>query len=122
MLMKDLTEQEEALMANRAELSTAGGAPATGKPATGKDAKKDAKAAGKPAAKGAAVVEDKNAPKPIEIEYPEDVVSDPAFLILERDFNIHVRKNKPQEVVVTSKSSKAPAVHLSAEDKRAARL
>lgn len=72
-LLKDLTDAEEALKANRAELSTAGGAPGTGKPATGKDAKKDAKAGGKPAAKGAAPVEDKNAPKPIEIEYPEDV-------------------------------------------------
>jgi hypothetical protein len=95
MLLKDLTDTEEALKANRAELSTAGGAPGTGKPATGKDAKKDAKAAGKPAAKGAAPVEDKNAPKPIEIEYPEDVKSEPAFMVLERDFSVHVKKNKP---------------------------
>lgn len=94
MLMKDFTEAEEALKTNRADLSTAGGPPATGKPATGKDAKKDAKAAGKAPAKGAAVVEDKNAPKPIEIEYPEDVESDPSFLVLERDFQIHVKKNK----------------------------
>jgi len=93
MLMKDYTEAEEALKEDRTALSTAG-APATGKPATGKDAKKDAKAAGKPPAKGAAVVEDKNAPKPIEIEYPEDVESDPSFLVLERNFQIHVKKNK----------------------------
>ena len=73
MLLKDLEESEEAAKIRSAELSTANGAPATGKPATGKDAKKDAKAAGKPPAKGAAPVEDKNAPKPIEIEYPEDV-------------------------------------------------
>jgi hypothetical protein len=57
---------------------------AGGKPAGKADAKKDAKAA--PAKKGGAPAEDKNAPKPITIDYP-DVASAQNFLIYERSFS-----------------------------------
>jgi len=56
---------------------------AGGKPAGKGDPKKDAKAA--PAKKGGAPTEDKNAPKPITIDYPE-VHAGSNFLIYERSF------------------------------------
>ena len=107
----------------RDELTSAGaGAPGTGKPGTGKDAKAAAKAApGKAPAKGSAPVEDKNAPKPIEIEYDE-VEKNPEFIVLEKDFMIHVKKNTVKDAVVGPKSSKAANSNLSADDKRANRL
>lgn len=50
-----------------------------------KDAKaKDAK---KPAGKGAVGDSDKNSPKPIEIEFAEDVTREPDFLLIEKTYN-----------------------------------
>jgi len=51
-----------------------------GKPPGSKDAKK-------PTGKVAVVEADKNSPKPIEIEYPEDVKSEKDFLLIEKNFN-----------------------------------
>ena len=63
-------------------LASQEGAPSAGnaKPA-GKDPKKDAK---KPA-KGATIEADRNAPKPLEIEYPE-IASECDYLLIEKSF------------------------------------
>lgn len=54
-----------------------------GKPAGKADPKKDAKAA--PAKKGGAPTEDKNAPKTIAIDYPEQPAA-PNYFIFEKSF------------------------------------
>lgn len=60
----------------------------------GKDAKaKDTKAKG---GKGAAADSDKNAPKPIEIEYPE-IAAEPDFVLIEKSFDYG--KSKPTGVL-----------------------
>ena len=59
----------------------------------GKDPKaKDTKAKG---GKGAAAEGDKNAPKPIEIEYPE-IAAEPDFILIEKSFD--QSKAKPAAV------------------------
>ena len=97
------------------------GAQVTAAPISEKDAKKDAKAPAKGAPAKGAPVEDKNAPKPIEIEY-EQIESHPAYIVLEKDFTIQKAKAKRQEAKPAHKSSKAPSVVLTAEEKRALRL
>lgn len=79
-LLAESLTQREAEQKQRAELGSAQDSVAGGK---GKDAKgKDAKAA-KPGKGGAA--DEKNAPKAIEVEYPE-IESEADFLILEHSF------------------------------------
>ena len=59
-----------------------------------KDTKaKDAKGKG---GKGAAAEGDKNAPKPLEIEYPE-IPAEPDFILIEKSFD--QGKSKPTAVV-----------------------
>ena len=84
MLESYLKEKEDKEAAKKAEEEAAanvnGAGAAGGKKA---DPKKDAK--GKAPAKGATVVEDKNSPQPITVDYPE-IESDPDFVIFERDY------------------------------------
>lgn len=68
----------------------------------GKDAKaKDAK---KPAGKGAVGEADKNSPKPIEVEYAEDVPCEPDFLLIEKSYN----QGKKQPPAQPKRSIKTP--------------
>lgn len=83
MLESYLKEKEDKEAAKKAEEEAAannGAGAAGGKKA---DPKKDAK--GKAPAKGAAVVEDKNSPQPITVDYPE-IDSNADYMIFERDY------------------------------------
>ena len=86
--------------------------------AKGKDAKgKDAKAA-KPAKGGA--TDEKNAPKAIEIEYPE-IESEPDFLILEHSFMQQKSDNKANQNKKKKESGAAtPATTSATGDKAGA--
>ena len=100
--------------------------------AKGKDGKaKDAKAA-KPAKGGA--VDEKNAPKTIEIEYPE-IESEPDFLILEHSFMQQKQENKasqnkkkkegsatPVTGAAGDKAGAAATTQATLENKKAAKL
>jgi len=113
-----LKEKEEEDERKKNEVSSQPGSSAIDlkKPPTGKDAKKDAKP-GKPAPgkAGQAPLEDKNAPKNVEFDYPE-VDSTSNFIIVERDYTIHVNKQK------ASLPSEKAKVAMTAEEKRAQRM
>jgi hypothetical protein len=81
-----LAAKEEEIEKRRAEDEAAAQAAAAGAGGAKKaDPKKDAKGAAKGGAKGA-VGEDKNAPQPITVEYPE-IESDKNYIIYERQFD-----------------------------------
>lgn len=98
-MLEEYLKKKEDDAAKKAEEEAAqaaantGGAPAKGKA----DPKKDAK--GKPPAKGAAPVEDKNSPQAITVEYPE-IDNGCNYMIFERDYMVL----KPK----TDKKSQAP--------------
>ena len=80
-LLENALAQEEAEESKRALLASQDGTVSQSN-IKGKDPKKDAKA--KPA-KGAAADADKNAPKPIEIEYAE-IESEKDYILIEKSF------------------------------------
>ena len=119
--MKEKEEEEER---KKNEVSSQPGSSAVDpkKPPTGKDAKKDAPK-GKPAPgkAGQPILEDKNAPKNVEFEYPE-VDCSSNFIIVERDYTIHVNKHKTSLSAVKEISAKPSQVAMTAEEKRAQRM
>lgn len=100
------------------------GLPGDPKKATGaKDPKKDVKPGAKgPTTKaGQPLLEDKHAPKAIELDYPE-IDSHPNFIIVESDFSIHVTKHKQSIDKQDQKGAKQTALAMTAEEKRAGRM
>jgi hypothetical protein len=74
-----------------------------------------------PGKAGQVPLEDKNAPKNVEFDYPE-VDCSPNFIIAERDYTINVNKHKASLLSEKEKSAKPSQVAMTAEEKRAQRM
>ena len=96
---------------------------AGGKPAGKADPKKDAKG-GAPPKKGGAPAEDKNAPKTVNIDYP-DAPAAPTYCIYEKSFaQMKISLLHEEDVKHTgtaTQSKKAAAKEVSAEEKKTQR-
>ena len=105
-LLEAALKDEELQEQKRAALASQEGVISQQNLKTGKDAPKGKDAKAKPA--GKVVVEvDKNAPKPIEVDYPQ-IEAEPNFILIEKSFN-YVKQQPKTIVAKRSQGSKSVA-------------